>query len=125
MGLYEIGIVAALLAAYILKKLIRSEDRSYLMMELPVYRSPVAKNLFFLVFEKTKSFVVGAGKIILMIALVLWFLASFGPHKKEGSGSLSYSENKIELEDSYADILGKSIEPVITPLGFDWKIGIA
>lgn len=125
MGLYGIGIVAALVAAYILKKLIRSEDRSYLMMELPVYRTPVGKNLFFLVFEKTKSFVVGAGKIILMISLVLWFLASFGPHKKQGSETPSYSENKIELEDSYAGILGKSIEPVITPLGFDWKIGIA
>ncbi len=129
MGLYGIGIVAALVAAYILKKILRSEDRSFLMMELPVYRSPVVKNLFYLVVEKTKAFVVGAGKIIIIISLVLWFLASFGPGQKE----VSRNESRIEtsgpirpaLENSYAGILGKWIEPAIAPLGFDWKMGIA
>lgn len=129
MGLYGIGIVAALVAAYVLKKIIRSEDRSFLMIELPVYRKPVGKNLFFLVFEKTKSFVVGAGKIILMIALVLWFLASFGPNRNQNDTSIETSQKtereRPALQDSYAGILGKSIEPAIAPLGFDWKIGIA
>lgn len=129
MGLYGVGIIAALLAAYILKKILSSDERSFLMIELPVYRSPVGKNLFFLVFEKTKSFVLGAGKIILIISLILWFLASFGPGKTErlaGEGMLSVQlENRPALEDSYAGIMGKWIEPVITPLGFDWKIGIA
>ena len=129
MGLYGIGIVAALMAAYIFKKLLRSEDRSFLMMELPVYRPPVGKNLFILVFEKTKSFVVGAGKIILIISLILWFLASFGPEQnlklsQENSKEKSF-DNRPELKDSYAGILGKWIEPVIAPLGFDWKMGIA
>jgi ferrous iron transport protein B len=129
MGLYGIGIVAALIAAYILKQLIKSEDRSFLMMELPIYRPPVAKNLFYLVFEKTKSFVLGAGKIILIISLVLWFLASFGPHRNipqvEGQAQVSQQQQRPALENSYAGILGKTIEPVIRPLGFDWKIGIA
>nr|MDQ3018107.1 ferrous iron transport protein B [Bacteroidota bacterium] len=128
MGLYGIGIVAALLAAYILKKIIRSNERSFLMIELPVYRPPVSKNLFFLVLEKTKSFVVGAGKIILIISLVLWFLASYGPPKNNAvgdAGSSNWIEKRPPLEESYAGILGKGIEPVIAPLGFDWKMGIA
>jgi len=129
MGLYGIGIVTALLAAYILKQVIKSADRSFLMMELPIYRQPVGKNLFFLVYEKTKAFVVGAGKIILIISLVLWFLASFGPGPSvpvQGSDALNtYTPSRPALEDSYAGILGKAIEPVIEPLGFDWKIGIA
>lgn len=129
MGLYGIGIAAALIAAYVLKQIIKSEDRSFLMMELPIYRPPVSKNLFFLVFEKTKSFVVGAGKIILIISLVLWFLASFGPGPNKASLSTdsvsTETRQRPPLEESYAGILGKSIEPVIAPLGFDWKIGIA
>lgn len=130
MGLYGIGIVAALGSAYILKLIIKSEDRSFLMMELPIYRPPVAKNLFFLVFEKTKSFVVGAGKIILIISMVLWFLASFGPAPKQtamndGIELSTSGMTRPAIEDSYAGILGKWIEPVIKPLGFDWKIGIA
>ena len=129
MGLYAIGIIAALIAAYILKKILRSDDRSFLMMELPVYRPPVAKNLFYLVIEKTKAFVLGAGKIIIIISLILWFLASFGPDKKELYGERDPVENKVSnkpaLEDSYAGILGKAIEPAIAPLGFDWKMGIA
>jgi ferrous iron transport protein B len=129
MGLYGIGIVTALAAAFILKKIIKSEDRSFLMMELPVYRPPVMKNLFFLVFEKTKSFVVGAGKIILIISLVLWFLASFGPKpdmpQMAEETTASKPHESPQLADSYAGILGKWIEPAIAPLGFDWKMGIA
>ncbi|MEP6646069.1 MAG: ferrous iron transport protein B [Saprospiraceae bacterium] len=129
MGLYGIGIVAALIAAFVLKKILHSADRSFLMMELPVYRPPVFKNLFYLVIEKTKSFVLGAGKIIIIISLILWFLASFGPRKN----SLASEPHRIEksrsdkpdLQDSYAGILGKFIEPAIAPLGFDWKMGIA
>ncbi len=130
MGLYGLGIFTALGSAYILKKVIRSQDRSFLMMELPVYRAPVVKNLLLLVFEKTKSFVIGAGKIILMISLVLWFLASFGPGGREiidqDSTTLQIGDHyRPPLNESYAGILGKWIEPVIKPLGFDWKIGIA
>ncbi|HJW28052.1 MAG TPA: ferrous iron transporter B, partial [Saprospiraceae bacterium] len=129
MGLYGIGIAMALLAAFVLKKIIKADERSFLMMELPVYRPPVIKNLFYLVFEKTKAFVVGAGKIILIIALILWFLASFGPTGKSVTSSGANIHNVINerppLEESFAGILGKTIEPVIAPLGFDWKMGIA
>ena len=128
MGLYGIGIVAALSASFVLKQIIKSEDRSFLMMELPIYRPPVMKNLGYLVFEKTKAFVLGAGKIILIIAMILWFLASFGPPGRQTADHQHIEgtdRTRPALEDSYAGILGKSIEPVIAPLGFDWKIGIA
>ena len=129
MGLYGLGIMMAFIAAYVLKKIIKSEDRSFLMMELPVYRRPVTKNLVFLVFEKTKAFVLGAGKIILIISLILWFLASFGPADKKlastETGVSTFIQEKPPLDKSFAGILGKSIEPAIEPLGFDWKIGIA
>jgi ferrous iron transport protein B len=141
MGLYLLGIITALVAAYIFKLIIKSDEPSYLMMELPVYRRPSIKNLFFTSYEKVKTFVVEAGKIIFVISILLWVLASFGPGK-----SLQNAEaNAIELanqrnlnqdqttdliaskkvEASYAGLLGKTIEPVIKPLGFDWKIGIA
>ena len=129
MALYGIGIVAALFAAYVLKHIVQSNDRSFLMMELPIYRPPMAKNLFYLVFEKTKSFVVGAGKIILVISMILWFLASFGPGIKDGQEDRQLSFLEVRkgpaLAESYAGLIGKGIEPVISPLGFDWKIGIA
>lgn len=127
MGLYAIGIFTALLAAYILKKIIRTSERSFLMIELPVYRSPSAKQLFYLVWGKVKSFVYGAGKIIMVISLFLWFLASFGPvtFPSETSSPGAIIETHPPLEKSFAGYLGKAIEPVIAPLGFDWKIGIA
>jgi len=126
MVLYGFGIAAAVLAALVLNRVIRSSDRSFLMMELPVYRPPVFKNLMVLVYEKTKSFVLGAGRIILMISLVLWFLASFGPGGRGGQGrDFGWITEHPALEESYAGILGKGIEPAIAPLGFDWKIGIA
>jgi ferrous iron transport protein B len=129
MGLYGLGIAMALIAAYVLKLIIKSEDRSFLMIELPVYRRPVLKNLFYLVFQKTKAFVVGAGKIILIISLVLWFLASFGPGKSPTASNEGGWKNIIHqkppLEESFAGILGRTIEPAIAPLGYDWKMGIA
>lgn len=128
MGLYGLGVTAALGAAWILKKIVRTSDRSFLMMELPVYRPPVAKNLLLLVYEKTKAFVFGAGKIILMISMVLWFLSSFGPSKRntvQPDQEVSESLERIPIDESYAGLLGKAIEPAIAPLGFDWKIGIA
>jgi ferrous iron transport protein B len=110
------------------------------VVEMPDYKLPSLKNVFFDVIEKTKAFVFGAGKIILSISIVLWFLASNGPQAftevekniKEKTISQEISEVKLnqmiasaKLENSYIGIMGKSIEPLIKPLGYDWKIGIA
>ncbi len=105
---------------------------------MPHYKIPLAKNIGITVVEKTKAFVYGAGRIILAISIVLWFLGTHGPGEfnqaetivSEQSTEISDEELEGEiasfkLEKSYLGILGKSIEPVIEPLGYDWKIGIA
>jgi ferrous iron transport protein B len=141
MGLYLLGFVAALGSAYIMKLLIRVKERSYLIMELPTYRVPKWSNVGYTLVEKTKAFVFEAGKVIIAISVVLWVLASFGPgdkleHARENvlqqSANLRLTEKSLDdrvaaykLEHSYAGRIGKAIEPVIRPLGYDWKIGIA
>lgn len=141
MGLYLVGFLMAIVSASLLNGFLKSPNKSYFVVEMPNYKLPLLKNVALTVWEKTKSFVVEAGKIILSISILLWFMASFGPGKnfsnaeeivtkKYLSQSLSESQldNKIasfRLENSYIGILGKTIEPLIRPLGYDWKIGIA
>ncbi len=141
MLLYLLGFGMAIFSAYVLNKILKIKGKTYFVVEMPNYKLPLFKNVFINVIEKTKAFVFGAGKIILAISIVLWFLASFGPGKNfrnateiisNSKENISISkidlDNKIaayKLENSYIGILGKSIEPVIKPLGYDWKIGIA
>ena len=141
MGLYLLGFVMALLSAALLNKILKIQFKTYFVIEMPNYKLPLIKNVAITVFEKTKSFVVEAGRIILAISILLWIMASFGPGKdfndaeaivkdqvKNQSLSPTELENEIasyKLEHSFIGILGKSIEPAIAPLGFDWKIGIA
>jgi ferrous iron transport protein B len=141
MGLYLAGVVTALVVSYIAKWFIRIKERSFFILELPVYRAPRWKNIGQTMLIKARIFVFEAGKIIMVISLFLWALSSYGPTKRMAkvdqqfatmrlSGNynddqLKKEYNTAKLENSYAGILGKSIEPVIKPLGFDWKIGIA
>ena len=141
MGLYLTGFLMAIVSASILNRLIKSPNKSYFVVEMPNYKLPLIRNVALTVWEKTRSFIVEAGKIILAISILLWFMASFGPGEKfynaeqivsqeyaSQSMSVKELENKISsfrLENSYIGILGKSIEPIILPLGYDWKIGIA
>jgi len=140
MGLYILGALAALFSAWVMKLILKSEEHSYFVMELPSYQTPHFRNVAMTVYEKVKAFVVEAGKIIMIISIILWFLASYGPGNKMEEvtqQTISQNDNKLsqeELEDliaskkieySYAGYLGKIIEPAIKPLGFDWKIGIA
>lgn len=141
MALYCIGAIAALLAAYVFKKVLKSDEYSFLMLELPEYRMPHWKNVFYTVYEKVSAFIFGAGKIILLVSLVLWFMASYGPKQQMreavqvaiAKSSLKHEDPQTmdlhiaakKLEYSYAGYAGRVIEPLIKPLGFDWKIGIA
>ena len=142
MGLYLLGIAGALIAALAFKYILKVDnDNSYLMIELPQYKPPIWKNAFLNVKEKVMTFIIEAGKVILIISIVLWFMASYGPAssmqnaEKEatafiGTNNLSALEGENylaakKIEASYAGHLGKFIEPAIEPLGFDWKIGIA
>ncbi|MDC1029877.1 ferrous iron transport protein B [Flavobacteriaceae bacterium] len=141
MGLYLLGFAMALLSAALLNKLLKIQSKTYFVIEMPNYKLPLLKNVLITVFEKTKSFVVEAGKIILAISILLWVMASFGPGEefknaeaivreqqavnRLSEDALSTKIASYKLEHSFIGILGKSIEPAIAPLGFDWKIGIA
>lgn len=141
MLMYFLGFFMAMVVAYVMKFIIRIRDKSYFIMELPVYRAPRWKNIGLTMVEKGRIFTFDAGKVILVVSLILWFLASYGPPAQmkqisehyaglieshpEQKTALETEQQKAHLEDSYAGYLGKAIEPVIRPLGFDWKIGIA
>ncbi|MBY0245975.1 MAG: ferrous iron transport protein B [Sphingobacteriaceae bacterium] len=141
MAMYLISILAAILVAMVMKFFIKVKEKSYFIMELPVYRMPRWSNVFYTMYEKSKTFVLEAGKVIIAISVVLWVMATYGPTQKftaieqkyeqlktknpQAKIELERSEAAEKLENSYAGILGKSIEPMIKPLGFDWKIGIA
>ena len=140
-GIYLASAVAALLAALAFKALLPDQDRSYLMMELPPYRVPVWRNVGTTVWTKTRAFVLGAGRIILAISIVLWVAATFGPGDdveeadrwaQTQAAARGYDAEAAadlvagaRLEASYAGRVGRWIEPAIAPLGYDWKIGIA
>jgi ferrous iron transport protein B len=154
MGLYLLGLVSALVSAFILKKILKARERSYFIMEFPVYRWPRWKNVGLTIVEKVKAFIFQAGKVIVAISVLLWVLASYGPGnrqdeaEKQTRATIQQRINELEahgihdgirgwadsiepavasarLETSYAGTFGHVIEPVIRPLGFDWKVGIA
>jgi ferrous iron transport protein B len=141
MSLYLIGFFAALFAAWVFKIILKAREKSYFIMELPVYRTPQWRTVWLTIYDKIKLFLWDAGKVIVAISIILWYLTSHAPGNRFAEIEKKYKEpelivkyndaerqSKIEsekLETSYAGILGKTIEPVIAPLGFDWKIGIS
>lgn len=141
MGLYLLGLVMALIVSYVAKWFIKIKEKSFFILELPTYRPPRWNNVVVTMINKAKIFVFDAGKIIMIISLILWALSSYGPGDKraqiqteyealivkqpEAKDSLSQEMGAKLLEYSYAGRIGKAIEPAIKPLGYDWKIGIA
>jgi len=141
MGLYLLGFVAAMVTAFIMKYVVKSEERSHFVMELPIYRTPRWSNVAMTILNKTKLFLFEAGKIIIAVSIVLWVLSSYGPGDEMANVDAKYKSELAEsnadvtainekiatdkLEVSYAGHIGKFIEPAIRPLGFDWKIGIS
>jgi len=140
-GMYVFSLISAVVVAFVLKYVIKGSERGYFIMELPVYRMPRWNNVAFSMYERSKTFVVQAGKVIIAISVILWVLASWGPgdrfekiDQKYKQPQYTHSMKPVELEraiksekleNSYAGVLGHAIEPAIRPLGFDWKIGIA
>jgi ferrous iron transport protein B len=141
MGLYLGSGMMALLMSYLIKSFIKIKEKSFFILELPIYRPPRWKNVLVTMIGKARIFVTDAGRIIMMISLILWFLSSFGPGKEIATVNAKYEQlikespanesqlNKQwsteKLQHSYAGHLGQTIEPLIAPLGYDWKIGIA
>ncbi|MDA7794235.1 ferrous iron transport protein B [Flavobacteriales bacterium] len=133
MGFYLIGFVSAISIAWVMKYILKSKERGYFVMEMPTYKVPDWKTVGLTIFEKVKVFLIDAGKIIVAISIILWGLSSYGPSDtfQKIEEKYKYAEDaevqiaSEKLEASYAGIIGKSIEPVIRPLGFDWRIGIS
>jgi len=141
MGLYFLGVVMALIVSYVFKWIITLKEKSFFILELPSYRAPRWKNVGVTMIEKAKIFVRDAGKVIMVISLLLWFLSSYGPsgrmkvlsdkyeklQQQSGidKGNLEREYRSEKLQNSYAGLLGQTIEPAIAPLGYDWKIGIS
>ncbi|MBB3698398.1 ferrous iron transport protein B [Flammeovirga yaeyamensis] len=141
MGLYLLGIVATLLAGIVFKLILKADAPTFLAMELPSYKMPHWKNVGLTVTEKVKTFIIEAGKVIMMVSIVLWALASYGPGDSIENAETIAKQESVEkgltdaqtedyiaakqLEASYVGIMGKAIEPVFAPLGYDWKISIA
>lgn len=140
-GLYALGLISALLIAWVMKLIIASKEKGFLLLELPGYKMPMWSNVGLTVWEKVKVFLVDAGKVILAISIILWAMATFGPSDRmEKAGIKAADQAKTlnlsqedtdrrvaaaQLENSYIGIVGKTIEPVIKPLGYDWKVGIS
>jgi len=140
-GLYFIGAFTALASSWLIKHFFPSPEPSYLLLELPDYRKPHWRNVFTTVWQKVSVFVFNAGRIILVMSLLLWVLSSYGPgtgvRDSAASVRANYADSALspeeldgliaarQLEMSWAGHLGHLLEPVIAPLGFDWKIGIA
>lgn len=141
MAMYLLGTVMALIVSYVMKQLIRIKEKSFFILELPAYHAPRWRNVGITMVQKAKIFVTDAGKVIIVISMILWALSTYGPKEKMQQVERQYDQLKTErplqaddidkqknaalLQNSYAGILGKAIEPTIEPLGYDWKIGIA
>lgn len=141
MGLYLLGVVMALVVSYVLKWMIKLQEKSFFILELPTYHAPRWKNVGVTMIEKAKIFVRDAGKVIMVISLLLWFLSSYGPSKRMDNIAAKFAKlqqqpnadkrllekqyRSEKLQNSYAGVMGRAIEPAIAPLGYDWKIGIA
>lgn len=140
-GMYLLSLVSAIIVAWVMKFILKARERGYFIMELPVYRMPRWNNVLFSMYERAKTFVLEAGKVIIAVSIILWVLSSYGPGDRFKNIEKQYSQPQYvqsmtpdslarvvssqKLENSYAGVLGHVIEPVIKPIGFDWKIGIA
>ena len=140
-GMYVLSLLSAVIVAYVMKFILKARERGYFIMELPVYRMPRWNNVLFSMYERSKTFVLQAGKVIIAVSIILWVLSSYGPGDRFEKIEKTYSQpqytqtmtpdsltrviSTAKLENSYAGVLGHTIEPVIKPIGFDWKIGIA
>jgi ferrous iron transport protein B len=141
LGMYVAGVIVAMLVSYIANLFIKIKEKSFFILELPTYRSPRWSNLLPTMLGKAKIFILDAGKVIMIISLILWGLSSYGPGStlkkieteyktslqmpNADSLHLTKEYHAAKLENSYAGVIGKQLEPAIAPLGFDWRIGIA
>ena len=120
MAMYFLGFFMSLMASLVLKKVIKSKGKSFLVMDLPSYKMPLFGYDLKLTLGKVWEFITGAGKIIFLFSIVIWFFSYIGPKQKENE----IVATNVKLEQSYLAKMGRGIEPAIAPLGYDWKMGV-
>ncbi|REC61112.1 ferrous iron transport protein B [Chryseobacterium pennae] len=120
MGMYLLGFLVALFSAAILKRFIKDSGKTYLVMDLPAYKKPLFGYDLKMVLGKVWDFITGAGKIIFIVSIIIWVLSYFGPKQQPNESVAS----DVHLDHSYLAKMGKGIEPLIAPLGYDWKMGV-
>ena len=120
LAMYLLGFLTALIASFILKKFIKEKGKTFLVMDLPTYKMPLFGYDFKLMLEKVWGFITGAGKIIFVVSIIIWVFSYFGPSENPQETVAT----NVELDHSYLAKMGKSIEPAIAPLGYDWKMGV-
>lgn len=120
LGMYLLGFFVALFSAFVLKNFIKEDKKTYLVMDLPTYKKPLFGYDFQLVLGKVWEFITGAGKIIFVVSIIIWFLSYFGPKEKPEQ----WVAADVSLDHSYLARMGKILEPAIEPLGYDWKMGV-
>lgn len=138
-GMYAVGFVVAMLAGKLLSKLLKYKQESYFIIEMPTYKVPIFKNVLLTVYEKVLSYITNAGKIILALSIILWFLGSHGGENYNNAEEivtqseaaqtmdkeeLEFAIAKYESENSYIGKIGQAIQPIFAPLGYDWKTSI-
>ena len=121
LAMYLLGFGMSLFSSLILKYVIKTKVKSFLVMDLPTYKMPLFGYDFKLVLGKVWEFITGAGKVIFAVSIILWTLSYFGPSEQENQTVAS----DVKLEQSYLGKIGRSMEPAIAPLGYDWKMGIS
>ncbi len=121
LAMYLLGFVTALMSAFVLKNIIHTKMKSFLVMDLPTYKMPMWSHNLKLTLLKVWGFITGAGKVIFAVSIVIWVLSYFGPNNTPGESSI---KSEVELNDSYLAQMGRKMEPAIAPLGYDWKMGV-
>ena len=116
LGLYALGIIMAIISAKVMSRFIKDDNLPF-VMELPPYRVPTSKSVFRHTWEKGKQYLHKMAGIILVASIIIWFLGYFPHHDR-------YATSAEQQENSYIGMIGKAIEPVLEPLGFDWKMGV-
>ncbi|WP_185877288.1 ferrous iron transport protein B [Blattabacterium cuenoti] len=124
LSMYLIGVIFALTVSMILNKILKNNYNSHLIIEIPTYKIPILKNIFMNLLIHIKSFIFNTGKIILLMDIVIWVLGSYGPSSFTNDKNNIFYIKEQNIDKSYLGLLGKKIEPIIHPLGYDWKIGV-
>lgn len=123
-AMYALGLMASIIAAIILSKLLKADAQQSLAIELPPYRFPNPLSVIKRVLDRVYLFVRDVGSVILASTIIVWALFHFEPHPNEARKAAPQLEATVDLSHTYAGVIGRGIEPFIAPMGLDWQVGV-